>query len=276
LGLESGDGIEVLAGFAAAAVIAGLGFRKGSLAGSGAVAAAIVGGLIVTGGSWSWGLLMVLFFVSSSVLSTRRVHRRGQDRLAARGNRRDAVQVVANGGVATVLAVAAAWVSHDALAASFAGALAAAAGDTWSTEVGALSRRPPRLITTGQAVIAGTSGGVTALGLVGAVAGSLVIATAAAGLSNPGWFSSAQPGTLLVAVAMAGTAGSVVDSLMGATIQARFRCPACELMTERRTHRCGTLTIQTGGWRWITNDTVNFLTTAAGAIVAALVVTLLC
>src|SRR5438093_5230732 len=45
-----------------------------------------------------------------------------------------------------------------------AGALAAAAADTWATEIGAFSPFAPRLITSGRQVPRGTSGGITVLG----------------------------------------------------------------------------------------------------------------
>jgi uncharacterized membrane protein len=55
------------------------------------------------------------------------------------------------------------------------------------------------------------------------------------------------------------------DSLLGATLQGRFTCPACDLPSERRVHRCGAATRLTGGWRALDNDGVNLLaTTIAG------------
>ena len=58
----------------------------------------------------------------------------------------------------------------------------------------------------------------------------------------------------------------VLDSILGATLQGRFRCPSCSIDSEHRVHRCGTRTEPTGGVSWLTNDGVNALTTAAGAL----------
>jgi uncharacterized membrane protein len=63
-----------------------------------------------------------------------------------------------------------------------------------------------------------------------------------------------------------GTGGMVLDSILGAALQGRFHCPVCRVDSERRTHRCGTPTVRTGGISWLTNDGVNAVTTAAGAI----------
>ena len=70
----------------------------------------------------------------------------------------------------------------------------------------------------------------------------------------------------MVAVALvAGLAGSFADSLLGATVQARYRCPACEADTERPVHRCGSPTVLVGGWRWFDNDLVNLAASCCGA-----------
>src|SRR5260221_9680178 len=60
---------------------------------------------------------------------------------------------------------------------------------------------------------------------------------------------------------ISGLAGSFFDSLLGATVQAMYYCPACDMETERRIHSCGTMTKTLRGISWINNDTVNFLAT---------------
>src|SRR5258705_5645214 len=105
---------------------------------------------------------MLAFFISSSLLSTKQTSR----------NHR---QVLANGGVAALAALAGSWIG-------FAGALAAAAADTWASEIGRHSRTLPRLITNGRPVPAGTDGGMTLLGTAGGIAGAVFIA----GVGVPG------------------------------------------------------------------------------------------
>jgi len=63
---------------------------------------------------------------------------------------------------------------------------------------------------------------------------------------------------------------SLVDSLLGATIQAVYRCPECGVPTESRVHRvCGEATELVRGQPWITNDTVNALSTLTSAAIGA-------
>jgi len=150
-----------------------------------------------------------------------------------------------------------------------AGAMAAVNADTWATELGVLSRHPPRLITTGRRVEVGTSGGITWLGTGASLAGALFIgllAGLAALILGQGWAVAAAS---LLGAAVGGTAGSLFDSLLGATVQAIYRCDTCGKETESKIHRCGTETRLVRGWPWLGNDVVNFLASAVGALVAA-------
>jgi uncharacterized membrane protein len=104
---------------------------------------------------------------------------------------------------------------------------------------------------------------VTWLGTVASIAGAAVIALAALAL---GW----PPGVALAAFA-AGITGSVIDSLLGATVQSRRWCDRCSTLTERRRHDCGTATRPVAGLSWLGNDAVNAASTLAGGLLAALV-----
>src|SRR5689334_21770876 len=78
-----------------------------SLTTSGAIAATILGTLAVTVG-WNWAALLILFFISSTVLS-RLGRARKEERtspILAKGAERDAIQVLANGGVFAGAAIA--------------------------------------------------------------------------------------------------------------------------------------------------------------------------
>ena len=213
------------------------------------VAAALGVGLVVTW-RFSWpGLVLLAACLISGSLLTQFAERRAP--------RRNARQVIANGGVAALAACLGSWPAA-------AGALAAATADTWATEIGAFSPVPPRLIATGQRVARGTSGGITALGTLGGIAGAVLMAALARGLVPP----ALAPG--MVAVTAAGVAGLLLDSVLGATLQGRFECPGCAARFERGNSVCHEPVRLVGGWRWLDNDAVNLTATLCGAIVAAL------
>jgi uncharacterized protein (TIGR00297 family) len=151
--------------------------------------------------------------------------------------------------------------------AAFVGAMAAVNADTWATEIGVMAPRLPRLITTWKPVPVGTSGGISLLGTASALAGASFIGAFAALFA---WMAGMPaPWAHFLVGAIGGLAGSLVDSLLGATAQGIYYCPACEKETERRVHRCGTATRPLRGWPPLTNDWVNFLASVAGSGVAA-------
>jgi uncharacterized protein (TIGR00297 family) len=258
------------AGLASALAVALLARRARSLDDSGAAAATVVGAVAVAAG-WGWGAYLMTFFVSSSALS--RLGRREKARRTAgvveKGGERDAAQVLANGGVFTLaLGGAVAWsaagrngVATLVLGAAAAGALAAAAADTWATEVGTLVGGTPRSLRGWRAVPPGTSGAVSAAGTAAMLAGALALAGTARLLG--------APGALALGAAVGGVAGALLDTLAGAALQERRRCDACGLATEQRVHDCGTPTRRTGGVPGIGNDLVNVSCTVAGALVGA-------
>jgi len=235
-------------------------YRRGALTLDGALGAAVVGCIVFArGGAPAAGALLA-FFGSSTALSRLGQTRKERAPLAqAKGARRDVWQVLANGGVAT-LSIGLGGRAQGG--GGLVGALAAAAADTWATELGLLSRRQPRLITTLRPVAAGTSGGVTLEGLAASLGGALVVGLTWAILGG------GRPG--LPVALVAGLGGSLVDSLLGATGQALYRCPVCGALTEAAVHRaCGASAELVRGHHWITNDAVNALSTLAGATIGA-------
>ena len=261
---------RLLPGLLFSSIIALAAYRRRSLDASGAMAAIASGTSIVAMGGWSWGMTLIYFFVSSTLLS----HYRQRDKASAaadkfsKGSRRDLGQVTANGGLATLFAIIYGLTrssrTRRLAQAGFTGALATANADTWATELGVLSVSKPRLITSGKQVAPGTSGGITTLGMVASGLGAYSL-----GIFFRLWqglraSSASRP---LVAL-ISGLAGSLCDSVLGATIQAMYYCPACQTETERRVHRCGTPTQPLRGIAWMNNDVVNFLATACGSAVA--------
>lgn len=240
-------------------LVAGLGWRRAALSGNGALAATAVGASTFGFGGFSAGLSLIAFFVTGSALSRRKAV--PGELPSAKGHRRDAVQVLANGGIAAVALAASAAGWHAGRAAAL-GALAAAAADTWASEIGVRSPSPPRSIVTGRVVPPGASGGITLLGWGAAAAGALLVGATWAGASGcrPSWLGLALT---------AGLTGSLADSLAGATIQAGYRCDTCGQLSEVPGVHCGQPRRLVRGRVWITNDVVNGIGTAAGALVGA-------
>ena len=234
---------------------AAVGYWRQSLTVDGAVGAMVVGAVAYGRGGWPGAAALLSFFGLSSALSRVGEQRKQASPLAqAKGAQRDLWQVVANGGVATLCLT----VGNRS---GYLGALAAAAADTWATEVGLLARRQPRLVTTLKRVAAGTSGGVTPEGLAGSIGGALSVGLA--------WSVAVGGRDGLPTALIAGVCGSLVDSLVGATLQALFWCPTCSMPTEAAVHpTCGRPTQKLRGFAWVTNDTVNAVATLSGAIMA--------
>ena len=240
-----------MGGGGAAALLLARRFRW--LDSGGQVAALLVGACIWVGAGWLGLAQLAVFFVSSSALT--RVRGGSSPRgdvgeavgatqgAEAEGDAsgRTARQVLANGGVAAAVALVGLVSPTPAIRFAVAGALAAATADTWSTEVGTSVRATTRTLTRGAKVEPGRSGGVSWPGTAAGVIGAAVI-----GLIGLLSGTSAPPAGWVAACAIAGTAGMLVDSALGAEVEGRLA--------------------------GVDNDTVNLVGTGAGAAVAWLLV----
>ena len=263
--------LQLFLGMLFAALIAYAAYRARSLSRSGALGAFIEGSIIFGLGGWQWAVLLMVFFVSSSALTRLFAKRKASlNEKFDKGGVRDIGQVLANGGVASLFAglhfffplSAWPWVA-------FAASLAAVNADTWSTELGVLNPTDPRLITSFKPVERGTSGGISIYGTLAATGGAALVALVAV-LCTPSLGLSAHPALawLFTFLILSGLAGALFDSLLGATVQAIYRCPQCDKETEKHPlHSCGTPTVQVRGWSWLNNDLVNLACATMGAVV---------
>lgn len=159
---------------------------------------------------------------------------------------RNAAQVTANLGAAALAAVALRFSLSLAVPVIFSGvaprlaiaaALAEAAADTLSSELGEVLGGEPRLLTTLRRVPAGTDGAVSLAGTLAGVAAAAIVSTVAAFALS---LTLAEAGI----VVLAAVAGLFIDSLLGAVLERRG---------------------------WLNNDAVNFLSTLAAAAIAAVI-----
>ena len=241
-------------------IVAVLAYWRRALTRDGATAAAAVGAVVFARGGRPATATLLTFFVSSSWLSRwqQAAKRRRGVLVQAKGGQRDAWQVLANGGFASL------WIAAGPRrgGAAFLGALATAAADTWATELGLLAPGPPRLVTSLRPVAAGTSGGITPEGLLASVGGATSVGVA--------WALGGGRRRLAWTAVASGVVGALIDSILGATIQGLYRCPRCGEMAESARHAgCDAAAELVHGWRWVTNDVVNGLATLAGSVVGA-------
>ena len=258
---------QILLGVGLAVGVSLVAWRVGALAPSGAWGAAAMGGVIFGLGGLPWAALLLTFFITSSALSRLfKERKREVNQKYAKDSRRDWGQVFANGGAAMfIIGLHLLYPQADWPWLAFAGALATANADTWATELGILSPTRPRLITTRKQVPKGTSGAVSLVGTLATTAGAALVGLV-------GWlFIPEMPSWAFVgAVTAAGLAGSLIDSVLGATVQAIYYDPQREKETERVIYNLdGSPAAPVRGWDWMNNDMVNFSASVCGALAAA-------
>ena len=142
---------------------------------------------------------------------------------------------------------------------------AACAGDTWASELGVLSKSPPRLVTKPWRVAEpGTNGGVSTLGTLASAAGGVAMGACHAAFILPP--SARELAALVYVGLLAGAGGSLLDSLLGATVQATYYDDERQLIVKKP----GPATRRVAGLPLLSNEAVNFLSTALVALAAVL------
>ncbi len=236
-------------------------YRLKFLSGGGAVGTFLLGVIVFGIGGWKFSLPILTFFILSSVLS--KIGKKRKQKLSEKfqkSSQRDLWQVMANGGIAGFAVLVWNYYPGEFWYYLFVASVAAANSDTWGTEIGVFSKIKPRNILNFKSVPVGSSGGITPLGTLGALLGSLVIALAGALYINNA--------IAVVVIFIAGFSGSIIDSIVGATVQAQYRCPNCHKITEKEIHCSIYKTELVSGWGWIDNDIVNGLCTLSGGLFA--------
>ncbi|MBC7186686.1 MAG: DUF92 domain-containing protein [Calditrichaeota bacterium] len=235
---------------------------------SGAAVTFVLATLVFGVGRWQFAVPILTFFVLSSLLS-----RLGEQRKRlvvanafAKVGPRDFGQVFANGGVAGILLLVWNYFPEPLWYVLYVASLVAVTADTWGTELGVLGKQVPRSILTWRPLPIGSSGGITLFGTLGGALGAVVVAGSAALVGAPG-HTMAWTAKALAVLAVIGVGASFVDSLLGATVQAQYRCRSCGKVTEKKVH-CGEATEFLRGLRWVNNDVVNVACAVSGVLLA--------
>ncbi len=249
---------NLIIGFIAAVFVSVLSRRLKFLTLSGSIAQFFISGIIFGLGGIKWTVPIFTFFITSSLLSKLRVNKNKLvENFFEKSDERDCLQVLANGGLGGVLVILSRFYQPELLFAIYVSSLAAVCADTWATEIGTLKSQIPVNILSFKKVEQGTSGGISLRGTAGALMGAFIIP-----LSSLSWIGTNFFYFVIYATA-AGFLGSFVDSILGASVQAQYKCGKCNKITERKSH-CGKETSLYKGFSWINNDAVNFAASLSG------------
>jgi uncharacterized protein (TIGR00297 family) len=246
-------------GGALAVSIAVVVYKMRWLTKAGAGLGGALGAHVVLVGGTAWALPLAAFVVSGSLLARLDRHMPDvPDTSADETSPRTAAQVLANGGVAWAALAVLPYTDGMVAYLAFTGALATATADTWGTEIGTRWHGQAWSLATGRWVKAGASGAISVAGTAAGVVGAGVIAALAAGVGPLSW-------GMAVCVAASGVGGSLVDSVLGAFVQAQYTTPGDTTLHDTPAAASDT---PARGFRLFTNSGVNALATLAGSALA--------
>ncbi|KAF6989846.1 hypothetical protein CFC21_007131 [Triticum aestivum] len=270
-------------GVALAALIAARAVRRRSLDAWGGAAGFAVMALHLACGYRYGALLLAFFFTSSKVTKIGEDRKRRVEEDFKEGGQRNWIQVLANSAIATVLVILLAIMTGGqdqcldsngskvitGIIGAIIGHYCCCNGDTWSSEIGVLSDEQPRLVTTLKPVRKGTNGGVTLQGLLAATAGGLTIGLTfvAVGLMTAecSFDMSFQQLLVIPISAAAGLLGSLIDSLLGATLQFSGYCSVRNKVVSKR----GPTVTKISGMTILDNDAVNAVSVLLTSVITA-------
>ena len=225
-------------------------YLKKHLSISGFIGSSIMGILLFGFGGNIFIYPIVIFFITSTMLS----FIKKDDQKTQRINR-TINQVYANGGVALFICVLNYFYNHNLIYPCFLASIAAANSDTWGTEIGKFSNKKPIDIISGFKLENGVSGGITMNGTIGSFFGAALIGFI-------GFYFSIDIKIVLLII-ISGFLSSIFDSILGSSIQGRYISPDGSIITEKNIESFYLYT----GSKKINNDIVNLYCTISGPLI---------
>ena len=263
--------MKIIIGIVVSALISLAAYKKKSLSKSGVIAAIIIGTAIFSLGGIIPFVLMMIFFISSSIISKlgkkRKLYLRD---IHEKGDARDYVQVIANGGVALIFLVIFQITKDIKFFAASAVSFAVSNSDTWASEIGVLSKGRTISILTGKEIARGMSGGMSILGTVAAFLGSSLIALSYIFLDILIFGYNKNSLKILIIIIILGFLGSIIDSILGVTVQGQYIDESDGHITEKKhSIKCHNKLIK--GFSIINNDAVNILSNLIVTVLSILI-----
>jgi uncharacterized protein (TIGR00297 family) len=252
-------------------LVAVVAYQRKSLDISGTVAAIVIGVLIYAlAGPLVW-LALMTFFVSSSSITHFKKNKKQALSEEYKKTRRNYRQVLANGLMAAIFSCLYAATGQQAMIIVAIVAIAASCADTWGSELGVLNKGKTVSIISMKPVAKGQSGGISLFGTAMSFAGSALIASVySIGLLIQSDYTAQQTLLIFAIISIIGLLGSLMDSLLGATIQAQYLDNNTKLPTESHTTQSKP-NQKIKGLKIMNNDAVNLTANIISAFVAVIV-----
>lgn len=226
-----------------------LAYKKRSITHDGIVAALLTAICLYSLGGPYLGASLLVFFILGSIISKFTNTSKSKAVESQEGEEaRNWVQVVCNSLPATVLV----WLYHIYpekriyLLLAF-GVFSSAAADTFASEIGMLNKGKVYNILTLKEVANGLSGGVSFLGFLAGGLGSFILSL----LSYPEFGIRG-----IVYISIIGFIGSILDSIIGASLQRKYRGEDGSLQDRNNSPK----EKPSAGYIFISNNIVNLLT----------------
>lgn len=264
--------IRALIGFLFSVIISFAALKKKSLSFSGFASATILGTALYFVGNIFFLAILIGFFISSSLLTKYKSNEKSVlGDINEKSGARDYIQVIANGGLGLIYASLYYLTKNSLFIFAYAASFSSANADTWSSEVGVLSKNNPISIITFKKAEKGTSGAVSLLGFTASILGSGFIGVIffIGYILSFGWNINLPYFTIFVIIT--GFLGSIIDSYLGALIQAKYRCKVCRKITEKQIHH-NEPTEHIHGFKFINNDVVNFSSSFFSSVIAVVLI----
>jgi len=238
--------MNLLIGFSLSLIISLLAYAKQSLSASGVGAAVLLGTIIYGFGGWFSFLLLMVFFISASLISLFDAQKEPSNR--------NAVQVFANASIAAIMAILYYSMGREVYLALLIASIGVSAADTWSSEIGKRSKSDPFHIFKFTKMDKGLSGAISHKGLMAAFFASLLyMAFATLVMTNT---------TYILMVFLFSFLGSIIDSMLG-VIQVKYKDVKTKKLTEKNTNH----TVYHSGFVWLDNNLVNFLSNTLSILI---------
>ena len=188
-------------------------YKTGKLTLSGAITGGVVALCIYMGTGFIGIAMLATFFVLATIATSHKKNTKNKLEGNQHPEKRDAWQVLANGGLPAILGLLVFIIPDNVVLATVltAAAFASATADTLSSELGTVYGKRFYNIITFKPDEKGRDGVISLEGTLIGIAGAAVIAAVYA--IGFGW------NNMVLSIIIAGTAGNIADSVLGATLE---------------------------------------------------------